>query len=153
MRNVVAFLFFLAAAYAPALVGAEFVPGQWYASLAKPEWNPPDWVFAPVWTVLYLLIGISGWLVWRAVGFAAAKAAMAVYFAQLALNGLWSWLFFGLQLPAVAFAEILLLWFIILATALLFRPFSRTAALLLLPYLAWVGFAAVLNGAIWRLNS
>lgn len=153
MRNVVAFLFFLVAAYAPALVGAEFVPGQWYASLAKPEWNPPDWVFAPVWTVLYLLIGISGWLVWRAAGFAAAKAAMAVYFAQLALNGLWSWLFFGLQLPAVAFAEILLLWFTILATALLFRPFSRTAALLLLPYLAWVGFAAVLNGAIWRLNS
>lgn len=152
MRNVFAFVFFLAAAYAPALVGAEFVPGQWYASLAKPEWNPPDWVFAPVWTVLYLLIGISGWLVWRAAGFTAAKAAMALYFAQLALNGLWSWLFFGLQLPSVAFAEILLLWFTILATVLLFRPISRTAALLLLPYLAWVGFAAVLNGAIWRLN-
>lgn len=152
MRNVFALVFFLAAAYAPALVGSEFVPGQWYASLVKPEWNPPAWVFAPVWTVLYLLIGISGWLVWRAAGFVAAKPAMTAYFAQLALNGLWSWLFFGLQLPAAAFAEILLLWFTILATVLLFRPISRTAALLLLPYLAWVGFAAVLNGAIWRLN-
>lgn len=153
MRTVIALLFFLAVAYLPALAGAEFVPGPWFASLEKPDWNPPDWLFAPVWTALYLLIGISGWLAWRSAGFSGAPLAMTLYFIQLALNGLWSWLFFGLHLPGVAFAEILLLWITILATAVSFRPLSPAAALLLTPYLAWVGFAVVLNGAIWRLNS
>lgn len=153
MRSAIALAVFLIIGYLPALVGAEFLPGQWYTTLAKPDWNPPDWIFAPVWTVLYLLIGISGWLVWRAAGLAAARTAMTVYLVQLVLNALWSWIFFGLHMPGAAFAEIIVLWFAIAATVVLFRPFSGVAALLLLPYLAWVGFAAVLNFSIWRLNA
>jgi benzodiazapine receptor len=152
MRTAIALVFFLAAAFLAGFIGAQFPPGPWYASLAKPSWNPPDWIFAPVWTLLYLLMGISAWLVWKTAGFAGAKSAMTLFFIQLALNAIWSWLFFGLHMPGAALVEIVLLWLAILATIILFWGVRPTASLLLLPYLAWVAFAAVLNWQIWRLN-
>lgn len=153
MRTAIALLFFVAAAFLAGFIGGQFPPGQWYASLVKPDWNPPNWIFAPTWTLLYLLIGISGWLVWKSAGFAGSKSAMTLYFIQLGLNALWSWLFFGLHVPAAALVEILLLWFAILTTTILFWNVRPAAAVLMLPYFLWVGFAAVLNWEIWRLNS
>lgn len=126
---------------------------DWYPSLAKPPFNPPAWVFGPAWTALYLTMGVALYLVWRE-GWQRPEVrnALLLFAAQLALNGLWSLLFFGLRSPALAFAEILVLWASIAATAAAFRGIAPTAALLMLPYLAWVTFAAVLNGSIWWLN-
>ncbi len=125
----------------------------WYPTLTKPFFNPPAWVFGPTWTVLYIMMGVAAFLVWRQ-GFSTkdVRLALTLFAAQLALNGLWSILFFGLQSPGVAFAEILLLWLSIVATVWIFRRVVPAAALLMLPYLAWVSFAAVLNGSIWMLN-
>jgi tryptophan-rich sensory protein len=120
--------------------------------LLKPAWNPPAWVFGPVWTVLYLMMAVAAWLVWRRRGFAGAPWALGLFVLQLALNTLWSAIFFGLRRPGVAAIEILLLWLAILATLIAFAPVSRLAAILLAPYLAWVTFAAVLNFTIWRMN-
>lgn len=125
----------------------------WYAGLAKPDWNPPSWVFAPVWTSLYILMGFAGWNVWRKVGELRWTSPFGVYWAQLGLNALWSFLFFGMEAPGLAFAEILLLWVMILLTMRVFALYSKAAVWLMLPYLAWVSFAAVLNFTIWRLNS
>ena len=148
--SLVIFLLACAAAATPGLV---FRPGEWYRRLAKPRWRPPDWLFGPVWLVLYLSIAVSGWLVWRQAGFAGAGAlALAVYASQLVLNGLWSTIFFGLHRPDLAFVEIVVLWLSILATIVLFHPIDETAAYLLVPYAAWVAFAAVLNYRVWRLN-
>jgi benzodiazapine receptor len=152
MRSALALALFVAAAFSAAAFGARYTPGEWYAALVKPSFNPPSWVFAPVWTVLYLVMGISGWLVWRRAGFGGAALPLAVFAVQLALNAAWSWIFFGQNRLGLALAEILLLWTAILATTLLFWRVSRTAAILLLPYLAWVAFAAVLNWRLWRLN-
>lgn len=159
MSRAVALAVFLLVAFLPAIVGGQWMPGEWYAALRKPAWNPPAWVFAPVWTLLYALIGVSGWLVWdgrriRGAGpDAAGRAALGLYGIQLVLNGAWSWIFFGLHRPGVAFAEILLMWVAILATALAFWRIRPLAGALLLPYLAWVSFAAVLNGTLWRMNA
>ena len=135
------------------VIGSRFAPGEWYAALAKPAWNPPAWVFGPVWSLLYLSMGFASWLVWRREGFQGARIALALFFVQLVLNALWSILFFGMHRPGIAFAEIVVLWLAILATTIAFARRSRTAGLLLLPYLAWVAFAAVLNWELWRLNS
>ena len=143
---------FLLLSFMAAALGAIYPPGEWYAGLVKPSWNPPDWVFGPVWTLLYFCIGLSGWLVWREAGWRSAAPALAVYGLQLILNAAWSWLFFGLHRPGLAFAEIVVLWLGILATVLLFKRLSRPAAWLLLPYLCWVGFAGVLNLSLWQLN-
>jgi len=142
----------LAVCFAAASLGALFMPGEWYASLRKPSWNPPGWVFGPVWSVLYTLMAVAAWLVWKQGGFAMQRRPLVLFLVQLVLNAAWSPLFFGLHWPGVAFAEILLLWLAIAATMRAFHPVSRPAAWLLLPYLAWVGFAAVLNGVLWRLN-
>ncbi|MGB5513607.1 MAG: TspO/MBR family protein [Thermoanaerobaculia bacterium] len=125
----------------------------WYPTLIKPFFNPPAWVFGPTWTLLYIMMGVAAFLVWRQ-GFSTkdVRLALTLFAAQLALNGLWSILFFGLQSPGVAFAEIMLLWLSIVATVWIFRRVVPAAALLMLPYLAWVSFAAVLNGSIWMLN-
>jgi benzodiazapine receptor len=136
-----------------ASTGAVFPPGEWYAHLVKPVWRPPNWLFAPAWTILYLTIAVSGWLVWWDYGFAAAALPLAVYATQLVLNAAWTPIFFGLHRPDLAFFEIVLLWLSILATMVLFYPLNAGAAGLLVPYLAWVTFAAALNLAIWRLNS
>jgi translocator protein len=137
--------------FVPALVGRWFQPGAWYATLEQPAWAPPNWVFGPVWTALYLSMGLAAWLVWRQRGL--DRAAHGIYLVQLTLNAMWSWIFFGLQSPGLAFAEILLLWMAIVATVTLFWRVRPLAGGLLLPYLGWVSFAAVLNGTIWRLNA
>lgn len=126
---------------------------DWYPSLIKPSFNPPAWVFGPVWTLLYILMGIAAFLVWqKGPDKDLVRAGLAMFALQLALNGLWSVLFFGMRLPGIAFAEILLLWGSIAVTALLFWRSVPSAGFLLLPYLAWVSFASVLNGSIWALN-
>ncbi|MHB8898248.1 MAG: TspO/MBR family protein [Thermoguttaceae bacterium] len=124
----------------------------WYATLAKPAWNPPDWIFGPVWTALYLAMALAAWLVWRQGGWAGARGPLTLFGIQLGLNTLWSCLFFGMQSPGLAFAEVLLLWAAIAATTAAFWRRSPTAGGLLVPYLAWVSFAAVLNFTIWRMN-
>ena len=126
--------------------------GEFYESLAKPAWAPPSSVFGPVWSVLYLLIGIAAWLVWKKAGFAGARRALALFVAQLLANALWTWIFFAWRQGALAFAEILVLWIMIAATVLLFWRINRLGGVLLLPYLAWVSFAAALTYAIWQRN-
>jgi len=138
--------------FAAAAGGAVFMPGEWFASLHKPAWNPPGWIFGPVWSVLYTMMAVAAWLVWQRGGFAAQRRPLALFLAQLVLNAAWTPLFFGLHRPGLALAVIILLWLAIAATLLSFRPVSRAAAWLLVPYLAWVSFATVLNGALWRLN-
>jgi benzodiazapine receptor len=124
----------------------------WYERLAKPYWRPPNWLFPPAWAVLYLTIGFSGWLVWRTSGFAGAALPLAIYLVQLVLNAAWSPIFFGLRRPDLASFEIIMLWLSIVVTIAAFHSVNAAAAWLLLPYLAWVTFAAALNFAVWRLN-
>jgi tryptophan-rich sensory protein len=124
----------------------------WYREIAKPSFTPPDAVFGPVWTTLYLMMGAAAFLVWRSAG-RGARTALGWFGTQLVLNGLWSILFFGLERPGLAFAEILVLLGCILVTARLFWRHSRLAGVLMVPYVAWVSFASVLNFAIWRLNA
>lgn len=150
--SLVALLGFIVACFLAALAGTFFRPGDWYERLAKPSWRPPNRLFAPVWTILYVMIAVSGWLVWREAGFAGATLPLAVYGLQLVLNAAWTPIFFGLHRPNLAFLNIVLVWLSIVATMLLFYPINAVAASLLLPYLAWVTFAAALNFAIWRLN-
>ena len=126
--------------------------GEFYGQLQQPGWAPPAWLFGPVWTVLYALMGIAAWLVWRAGGFRERAVALGLFATQLLLNALWSWLFFTWKLGGWAFAEVVLLWAMILATGMAFRRASAVAALLLVPYLLWVTFAAVLNLTLWRMN-
>jgi len=127
---------------------------EWYPDLAKPSFNPPSWVFAPVWTALYLAMGVAAWLVWqRGLETPGVRAALAAFLVQLALNGLWSILFFGLRSPALAFAEIVVLWAAIGVTTVLFFRQAAVAGWLMAIYWAWVTFAAVLNFSIWRLNA
>lgn len=126
--------------------------GGWYATLAKPSWTPPDWVFAPVWSILYALMAIAAWLVWRKTGLSGARLAMTLFALQLGLNVVWSGLFFALQSPGAALLDVVLLWLAILATLVAFWRHSRLAAWLLTPYLVWVTYAAGLNFAIWWMN-
>ena len=149
MRQVAILVLFLVVPAAVAAGAAQFSSGPWYASLAKPIWTPPNGVFAPVWTVLYVAIAVAGWLVWRA---RDSGAALALWVTGLILNGLWSWLFFGLHAIGWALLDIGLLWVSIIGFIVVAWPRSRAAALLFLPYLVWVSYAALLNGAIWRLN-
>jgi len=126
---------------------------DWYATLEKPSWNPPNWLFGPVWTTLYIGMAIAAWLVWRQRGLAEGWLPLTLFGIQLTLNAIWSSLFFGLRSPGAAFAEIMLLWVAILATIIVFARYSNSAAALLVPYLVWVSFAAVLNWTLWRMNS
>lgn len=125
---------------------------SWYPTLAKPAWNPPAWLFGPVWTLLYVLMAVAAWLVWKCRPAPGVGAALRVYFGQLGLNLVWSVIFFGMRQPGLAVAEITLLWLAIAGTIILFRRHSKAAAWLMVPYLAWVTFAAVLNFTIWQLN-
>ena len=126
--------------------------GTWYQTLEKPQFNPPNWLFAPVWTLLYIAIAVAGWRVWLMRGRAGARTAMAVYWAQLALNLAWSLVFFGYHAIGVAFAEIVTLLAAIGINVVLFWRIERIAGWLLVPYAVWVAFASVLNLALWRLN-
>ena len=123
-----------------------------YAQLALPAWAPPAWVFGPVWTTLYAIMGIAAWLVWRARGFGRALSALLLYLLQLGVNVLWSWLFFHWHLGLLALADILLLLTLVLATMIAFWRIHAPAGWLLVPYFLWVGFASALNYAIWQLN-
>jgi len=150
MRDILALLAFVAAVVlVGAGIGAATAPGAWYAGLEKPFFNPPNWVFGPVWTAIYAMIGVAGWLVWRR---APTSEAMALWGAQMLLNWLWSPVFFAMQAPGAAIAVILAL----LATILVFIAAARhvdvRASWLFAPYALWVGFATVLNIEIWRLN-
>jgi len=136
-----------------ASAAAAFIPiGSWYQSLNKPTWNPPAWVFGPVWTVLYILMAVAAWLVWREGGWKKQKFPLGLFIAQWLLNVLWTPLFFGMHLIGLAFIDIAMLWLMIAATTFTFWRVSKPAGLLLLPYLAWVSFASVLNFVLWRLN-
>ena len=131
---------------------ASISAAEFYAGLALPAWAPPASVFGPVWTLLYALMALAAWLVWRQGGWRAATPALVLYLLQLALNVLWSWLFFGWKQGALAFADILLLLVLIVATVVAFYRVRPAAAWLLLPYLAWVAFASALNYAVWQAN-
>lgn len=133
-------------------VASQWKPGTWHAALLKPAWNPPNWLFAPVWILLYALMGIAAWLVWRSGETPGRPTALGFFLVQLALNGAWSWLFFGRHAIDAALFEITLLWLAILMTMLAFRRISTPASWLLAPYFAWVTFATALTFAIWRLN-
>lgn len=152
MKPLVALFGFVGICLAVGAVGGYFTADSiptWYAALQKPSWNPPSSVFAPVWTILYILMGVSAFMVWRE---GPSTVNMGLFAVQLTLNLAWSILFFGMRRPDLAFYEIILLWLSILATALVFAKVDRVAGWLLAPYLAWVTFAAVLNFTIWRLN-
>ena len=144
----------LVACFIVAAIGsaASIQAGPFYAQLIRPEWAPPPAVFGPVWTMLYTLMAISAWLVWRVDGFAGAKPALLMFLAQLLPNALWSWLFFAWNLGGPAFFDILLMLAMIMATQVLFWRISRLATVLLIPYLLWVSFAAALNFSLWQLN-
>lgn len=146
----------LGSCYLAAFIGSIFTTPNiptWYAALAKPFFAPPNWVFAPVWTAIFTLMGISVYLVWReSPTDPRVKAALAVFVLQLAVNVSWSAAFFGLRSPLAGLAVIAVLWALIALNIQKFRAISRTAGTLLLPYIIWVSFAAVLNFAIWRLN-
>ena len=150
--QVVALLAAVGLCFLTAWIGSRFSPGEWYSQLQKPSWTPPGYLFGPVWSLLYLSMGAAAWLVWRKAGLAGAWPALALFVFQLVLNGMWSWIFFGLHEPGLAFAEILVLWGMILVTMIAFWQKSAPAGMLLLPYLAWVSFAAILNFSIWQMN-
>ena len=156
MNNILKFIIAVAVPLAVGgLSGLATASGvaTWYPTLTKPSFNPPAWVFGPTWTVLYVMMGVAAFLVWReGFGTEGVKVALTVFAVQLALNGLWSILFFGLQAPGWALVEIIALWFAITATAVLFWRVAPSAGMLLLPYLAWVSFATVLNASLWWLN-
>ena len=142
----------LVVCFTAASLGVFFMPGEWYAALKKPSWNPPAWIFGPVWTALYTMMAVAAWLVWKRGGFAAQFNPLALFLAQLVLNAAWTPLFFGLHWLGLAFAEIVFFWLAIAAAAAAFRSVSRAAGWLLAPYLVWVSFATALNFALWRLN-
>jgi tryptophan-rich sensory protein len=155
-RSFVGLIVWLVLSLAAGTIGGlstyEAIP-TWYERIAKPAWTPPNWLFGPVWTVLYVLMGVAAWLVWRRGGWGEQSRALGLFVVQLVLNALWSYLFFGLRSPGLAFGELVVLWVAILLTLLAFWRVSRGAGALLVPYLAWVTFAGALNFAVWRLNA
>ena len=156
MRSVPALILFIVVVYAAAGIGSLFTAqsvNDWYVALSKPSWNPPSWVFGPVWTVLYGMMGVAAWLVWLRRREVSVTLPLVLFFVQLALNVVWSLLFFGLQSPGAAFLEIIVLWLAIAATLLAFWRVAPLAGVLFIPYILWVSFAAVLNYTIWQLNA
>lgn len=149
MQRYLSLVAFILVVAAVASMGSLFMPGAWYAGLAKPSWTPPNWLFGPVWSVLYLMIAIAGWLAWLSPN---RGTLLPVWGAQLALNGIWSPVMFGWHRIGLALVVIVLMWLAIAAFVAASWPRTRAAALLFLPYLAWVSYASALNFALWRLN-
>lgn len=145
-------LVWIAVCFSAATTGALFPVDEWYDQLNKPSWSPPDAVFGPVWTLLYICMAVSAWLVWKVDGFRNARWPLLLFLMQLGLNAAWTWLFFGLHRIDLAFGEILLLLLALFATMVVFFKRNRVAGFLLVPYLAWVGFATALNYQYWQLN-
>jgi len=153
VTTVAGLIGWLALTFSASLTGVFVSTGGWYAELAKPAWNPPNWVFGPAWTTLYAMMAVAAWLVWQRGGWKPRRRPLALYLVQLALNALWTPLFFGLHRPGLAFAEIMVLDTALLATVLAFWRARLAAGLLLVPYALWVTFATVLNFTIWRMNA
>ena len=153
-KQIVGFVGWLIVSFIAAAIGgaASIQAAPFYTQLVRPDWAPPSSIFGPVWTVLYTLMGIAAWLVWRVGGFRAAKSALTLFLVQLTLNALWSWLFFGWHRGAFAFADILVLWALIVGTLISFWRIRPLAGALLAPYLLWVSFACALNYSVWQLN-
>ncbi len=149
MRRYISLIVFLVMTTVVAAVAGAFSPGEWYAGLAKPEWTPPNWLFGPVWSLIYLLIAIAGWLVWRSKGLGIG---LLFWFIQLGLNGLWSYFMFAEHRIDYAMFDITAMWVAIVGFMATSWRVSKLAVLLFVPYLAWVSFAAALNLVIWQLN-
>ncbi len=153
-KQIQGLIVWLLVSFAASAVGAvaSIHAKSFYGQLVQPAWAPPAGVFGPVWTTLYVLMAIAAWLVWRSGGFRAHRRALTLFLLQLALNALWSWLFFAWHRGALAFADVMVLWFFIAATLFYFWRVRPLAGALLIPYLLWVSFASVLNYSVWQLN-
>ncbi len=153
-KQIIGLVAWIAVCFTAAAIGsaASIQAASFYAQLVHPSWAPPPNVFGPVWTLLYSLMGVAAWLVWRVGGFRAARVALGLFLAQLAVNALWSWLFFGWHRGALAFSNIILLWLLVGATLVAFWRVRPLAGVLLVPYLLWISVASALNYAVWRLN-
>lgn len=156
MKDIIKLLISIVVCQAAGFIGSIFTTPNiptWYATLRKPSFTPPNWLFAPVWTTLFLLMGISAYLVWRyGLSNSRVRIALLIFIVQLIVNILWSLVFFGLKSPLAGFFVIIALWLLILLTIIHFSNISITAGILLIPYILWVSFASVLNFMLWRLN-
>lgn len=153
-KQIAGLIGWLIVCYAVSAVGAvaSVQAAAFYGELLQPSWAPPGWVFGPVWTLLYGMMAVAAWLIWRSGGFGLNRGPLYLFLVQLVLNGLWSWLFFAWRQGGLAFVDIGFLWILILATLVAFWRVRPLAGILMLPYLLWVSFAAALNLAIWQLN-
>ena len=154
LRLTLGLIGWLIVSFAASAIGAvaSIQARSFYSQLAQPAWAPPPFLFGPVWTVLYAMMAIAAWLVWRSGGLQTNRIALSLFMAQLALNALWSWLFFAWQQGALAFVDIVLLWVLIVVTLVSFWRVRPLAGALLIPYLLWVSFASALNYSLWQLN-
>lgn len=153
-KQVLALFVWLVICFVASSIGAfaSIQAAAFYGELTQPSWAPPSWIFGPVWTILYAMMGVAAWLVWREGGIRAHRSVFILFFAQLTVNALWSWLFFAWHLGAFAFVDIIVLWTLIVLTIATFWRIKPLAGALLIPYLLWVSFAAVLNFSVWHLN-
>jgi tryptophan-rich sensory protein len=153
-RQILGLAVWLAASFLAGGIGAiaSSSAGAFYAQLSRPSWAPPAWLFGPVWSLLYIMMGVAAWLVWRKHGLPGAASALKLFVIQLIANALWTWLFFVWHQGALSFAEIVVLWLLVASTIVAFWRLHRLAALMLVPYLAWVSFASALTFSLWRLN-
>ncbi|MBT8486243.1 MAG: tryptophan-rich sensory protein [Phycisphaerales bacterium] len=152
MRAVTPLFVFLGLVAVAAFFGSNFTPGEWYQALQRPALAPPNWIFGPVWTLLYLAIAVAAFLVWRRPERSGRALALVLWGTQLALNALWSYLFFGLERPGLALIEIVVLLGVIVATTVVFFSVRKSAGMLFVPYALWVSFATYLNAGFWYLN-
>ena len=152
LTDIIGLIFWVILTFCVAAFASQFKPGLWYSTLAKPSWTPPGYLFGPVWGILYLAMSISAWLVWRRRSGKRTFLPLGFYLLQLFLNGLWSWLFFGMRSPSLGVAAIISLIVLIFAVIVSFSRLSKIAAGLMAPYLLWVLYAAALNLSIWQLN-
>lgn len=152
--NILGLVAWLALSFSAAAVGglASANAGDFYPELSRPPWAPPSWIFAPVWTTLYALMGVAAWLVWKQRGLRRGAVPLALFLAQLVANALWTWLFFAWRLGAAAFTEVVALWILIAITLIAFWRVRPLAGYLLIPYLLWVGFACILTWSLWQRN-
>jgi translocator protein len=153
-RQWLALVPWLLACYAAAAIGGVASAGapEFFRALDRPAWAPPSWLFGPVWTLLYTLMAVAAWMVWRSAGWTGAGGALSLFAAQLVLNAAWSWIFFVRRSGALAFAEIIVLLAVIIATTIAFARIRPAAAWLMVPYIAWVTFASALTLSLWRRN-